>query len=266
MAIIKVRFRSEALKRSVSFSVCLPLEDPPIPNIPRHNKAGKFKTMYLLHGFSGDEMDWIYYSDIDALSFKYNMAFVMPSIENSFYLDDVKREAYYAKYLGEELVAFTRRAFPLSYKWEDTLIGGLSMGGYGAMRNGLYYHDVFGAIIALSSAYITDDVAAMPPGQGNPVASYDYYEHTFGPPSELKGSDKDPKALASRLAEAKAVIPAIYMACGSEDFLIEQNRDNHRHLEKIGVPHRYDEGPGIHDFKFWNEYIDKALQWYTELV
>lgn len=44
---------------------------------------------------------------------------------------------------------FTRRSFPLSRDRADTYIGGLSMGGFGAMRNGLKYRDTFSAIISL---------------------------------------------------------------------------------------------------------------------
>lgn len=264
MALFTVQFRSESLMRSVSFTVCLPLEDMQIPGFPRHEKNGDFKTLYLFHGFWGDDKLWLYHGNILDLSMKYNIAIVMPSIENSFYLDDPKRAAYYAKYACEELPNFTRKAFPLSKKREDTIVGGMSMGGYGAMRNGLYYHKTFGAVIALSSAYITGMVAGLSKGQTENGLSYDYYEHLFGPPSQVLGGDKDPKALAAQLAEKGEAIPAIYMACGSEDFLIEPNRDLHRHLKKIGVQHRYDEGAGAHDFKFWNEYLDKGLQWYLE--
>ena len=47
---------------------------------------------------------------------------------------------------------FTRRTFPLSSKREDTFIGGLSMGGFGAIVNGLKHPETFGAVCALSSA------------------------------------------------------------------------------------------------------------------
>ena len=62
----------------------------------------------------------------------------------------------YSEFIGKELVKITRRMFPLSYKKEDTCIAGLSMGGYGAIRNGLKYHDTFGYIAGLSSAMILE--------------------------------------------------------------------------------------------------------------
>ena len=86
----------------------------------------------------------------------------MPDGANRFYLDNPDIGEYYGAYVGEELVEITRRMFPLSRERKDTAIGGLSMGGFGAIRNGLFYADTFGSIIGLSSALITEEVAAMP--------------------------------------------------------------------------------------------------------
>ena len=51
------------------------------------------------------------------------------------------------------------------------------------------------------------------------------------------------------------------MACGTEDFLIENNRTMHRFLESESIPHEYHEGKGIHDMNFWSVYIVKAAEW-----
>lgn len=81
-----------------------------------------------------------------------NLAVVMPAGENAFYVDQPSIGAMHGQFIGEELVEITRKMFPLSRKREDTFIGGLSMGGFGALRNGLKYHDTFGAVICLSGA------------------------------------------------------------------------------------------------------------------
>lgn len=263
MSIFKVRHYSPALHRQVNFSVCLPTDDVEVPGLPRRAPTDAYRTVYLLHGHGGNHEDWLYGTSIDMFALKYNVAIVMPSIENSFYLDDPIREAYYARYLSEELVAFTRKVFPLSARREDTAIGGLSMGGYGALRNGLLYNNTYGAVVALSSAFITDEISGMQPGEDNGIARYDYYRHVFGELSTLPGSDRDPKALASKLKETGETIPAIYMACGTEDFLLEQNRDVDWHLTACGIPHEYHESAGVHDWHFWDEYVEKALDWYT---
>lgn len=260
MAFLQVNFFSKALKRLVTFNALVPIDTFEIPGKEKIDR-GPMKSIYLLHGYSGNHMDWVSGSKIQELSLIHNVAVFMPSGENNFYIDDVDKGALYAEYVGNELVEFTRKMFPISDKREDTFIGGLSMGGYGAIRNGLKYSHNFSRIIALSSALITHNIAGIPVDYKDPIADYKYYRSVFGDLNELLGSDKDPEALITNLKKENAVIPEIYMACGTEDFLLEENRSYHDFLTSEAVEHTYVEGPGIHDWSFWNEYIEKAILW-----
>ena len=51
------------------------------------------------------------------------------------------------------------------------------------------------------------------------------------------------------------------MCCGTEDFLLENNRQLHRFLESEGIAHEYHESAGNHDMVFWHEYIAKIVEW-----
>ena len=89
---------------------------------------------------------------------------------------------------GRELVAFTRQMFPLSDQREDTFIGGLSMGGFGALRLGSYYHETFSRIFCLSGAFVIDDIAGIKEGYSDDIGDYDCYHHIFGDLEQLKGA------------------------------------------------------------------------------
>ena len=52
-----------------------------------------------------------------------------------------------------------------------------------------------------------------------------------------------------------------YLACGTEDGLLGVNRQFRDHLLRLGYDVTYEEGPGVHDWYFWDEYILKALNW-----
>ena len=262
---------SHALHRHTDVTAIIPAEKPAFPGVP-FDPDKPFKSIYLLHGYSGSHADWLRGSKIQQLAQQFRIAVFCPDGENSFYVDEPSRDANYATYICEELVEFTRRIFPLSKAREDTAIGGFSMGGYGALRNGFKYNEVFGSIIALSSALITDGISKMPDdlppapaggqGGGGMGMSPSYFVHCFGKPSKILGSDVDPKALASKLmADPNAIRPRVYMACGSEDFLIENNRSLHEHLEKIGYPHYYTEGHGTHAWEYWDPHIEEGLKW-----
>jgi S-formylglutathione hydrolase FrmB len=260
MAVFDITLLSNTLRRQVSLTAILPIEDLPFPG-PKPDKSKPFSSLYLLHGFLGGPKDWLHGSRIEQLAMQHNIAVFCPSGENSFYIDDKTRNAFYEQYICSELIDFTRRVFPISHERKDTSIGGLSMGGYGALRNGMKNPDVFGNIIALSSALITDDMHNVVNMEDNPIASPSYYIHTFGKPEEVAGSDVDPKALAKKLVGGSSPIPNIYMACGLEDFLNIPNRSLDAYMTEVGLKHTYLESPGIHDWAFWDAYIEKALVW-----
>ena len=261
MAVISCNFYSRARVGFQSFTAILPIDPPPEGPGPQQYTEGPWPTLYLLHGFSGNRNDWLLRSDIETWAGQRGWAVIMPDGANRFYLDNPDIGEYYGAYVGEELVEITRRMFPLSRERKDTAIGGLSMGGFGAIRNGLFYADTFGSIFGLSSALITEEVAAMTPESGgNAISSYGYFRHTFGDLPSLPGSDRDPRHLAAkRLAEGKA--PRLFLACGTEDFLYTQNADFHTYLDQIGYAHEWWTRPGVHNFEFWNQATPVAMDW-----
>lgn len=251
MAILHVEFYSQSLIRPVSFQMFL-------PNDPREGEAaGKIRTLFLLHGYTGAAGLWGH----EALAEKYRVALVMPSGENAFYLDGISTGHKYASFLGRELVEYLRRTFGLAMGPEETGICGLSMGGFGALHTALAYPENFGMAGAMSSALIVHGIARMKPEDANPVANYEYYRECFGDLDRVEESDANPEVLVEKLKAAGRPLPKIYMCCGTEDFLLEENRRFHRFLTDREVPHVYRESAGGHDGVFWGEYTPKIMEW-----
>ncbi|MCL2322830.1 MAG: esterase family protein [Oscillospiraceae bacterium] len=257
MALIQANFKSEALLRAVTIQVILPVDGYSEYGMPEPKNNDKpYKTLYLLHGIFGNCMDWITKSRIQRWAHEKNIAVVMPSGDNSFYIDQPESRNLYGEFIGQELVDVTRKMFPLSHKREDTYIGGLSMGGFGAVLNGLKYHKTFGYIAGLSSAlHILDDMENI---KNSPMA---YILSCFGNLEEAVLSDKNPRVLVKKLKEEGAEFPKIFLACGTEDALIDSNRAYRDFFLENGVDLTYCEGPGRHDWDFWDLYIQKVLEW-----
>lgn len=190
-----------------------------------------------------------------------DLAVVMPSGDNMFYVDQPQAHNFYGEFIGRELVEITRRMFPLSRCREDTYIAGLSMGGYGALRNGLKYHETFGRIAALSGVNMIDRLDAFTDDAEFFLNSRKYIEHAFGELSRMKGSDKDLEFLAEQAASDDAGKAPVYLACGTEDSLLDANRRLHDTLAALGYSVTYEEGSGGHDWDFWNRYIKRVLDW-----
>ncbi len=260
MAIVQVNFLSKLLFRTVNFTAIIPADKLELPGSPVKEKK-PFKTLYLLHGLLGSEVDYISGTRIQRWAEEKNLAVIMPAGENGFYVDQPETGRLYGQFIGEELVEFTRKLFPLSDKREDTFIGGLSMGGYGAVRNGLKYHDTFGSIIAMSAALqiLEADDSVNP----QTVA---YEESCFGNLKEAKKSDKNPRVLIDELVKEKkenpeTELPRIFLTCGTEDSLIEVNRVYKELFEANGFEIEYIEAKGGHEWDFWDSSIKKALDW-----
>ncbi len=258
MARLQIEYFSNALHRVTTFEMLIPNDFP--AGIPWEKDVAHSRPMsalFLLHGYTGKAGNWV----PEGLPEKYNFAVVMPTAENSFYLNGEATGTAYQTMVGEELVDYVRKTFHLAGSPENTCIAGLSMGGFGALHTGLAYPDRFGKIGALSSALIVHEVAQMQPGGGNEIANYAYYRSCFGDPATVLERDVNPEVLAHRLKASGAKIPEIYMCCGTEDFLLENNRQMHRFLESEGIPHEYHESAGNHDMVFWHEYIAKIVEW-----
>ena len=262
MSTLFVRFRAESLACNGEFYMHLPPKTVPFFMKGNPYYERDTRTLILLHGYSGDSTDWLYNSAAADFSLKYNLAVVMPSGGIGFYVDKKATGHQYCRFIGEDLIQYLRETFGLAQNREDTYIGGLSMGGFGALHTGFMYPDTFGGVMALSSALIIHGLKNMKPDMPDPVmANYEYYVDTFGDLSKAEASDHNPEVLFTRNKENGVENPRIYMACGTEDFLLENNRRMHLFLEEEKIPHRYYESAGNHDMVFWNEYIQKAVEW-----
>lgn len=231
MSLLHIGYFSQSLAKQSGMFVAMPEIEPPL------------RTVYLLHGLSDDYTIWQRRTSIERYADRFGLMIVMPDGGRSFYCDQP-----YGNYEGHilETVRFIDRTFHTVDAPDGRGIGGLSMGGYGAMKLGLKYPELFGSVAAHSSALdITGRQSA---------------EHLRGIFPVPPGPDDDPFALAAR-AGAK---PAIRFDCGTEDFLIEENRRFHAHLQSLGVPHTYAEYPGAHSWEYWDEHIVEALAFHVE--
>jgi putative tributyrin esterase len=261
MALFQVDLFSKSLERKTCFHMVIPNDVPPMMIEGNDNYNRKMKTLFLLHGYSGSSNDWLLGSPVQDLATKYNMAILMPSGDNSFYLNGIGKGRAYCRLVGEELVDYIRRTFNLAIDKEDTFIAGLSMGGFGAIHTGLYYPETFSKIVGLSSALIIHNIKNKKEGFEDPIADYGYYYSCFGDLDKLEESENNPEYLIKALKRDNKPIPQMYIACGTEDFLIEENRAFHKFLQNEDVAVEYIESPGTHDWAFWNHYLEPSIKW-----
>lgn len=251
MALIQVNYLSKALFRNVPVNVILPVDQFDAGNNCYLNENGKkYKTLYLLHGLLGNYTDWVSYTRIRKWAEEKNLAVVMPSGDNAFYFNSRTPWNDYGTYIGEELVEVTRRMFPLSDKREDTFIAGLSMGGFGALRNGIVYSETFSHVAGLSGAlHIFEDT------------SEEANNGLFDNKEAAAKTDKNPWVAVEEMISEKRSIPKFYMACGTKDELMPASVAFRDFLKSKDIEVTWDEEEYGHEWDFWDSQIKKVLDW-----
>ena len=253
MALCQIRFFSESLGMQCDMNVLLPQKSSPRPD-------GKFPVLYLLHGMSGDSMSWLQQTNIERYADGLDLALVMPSAQMSWYvnLKCLGRYGGYFDYIAKELPQTVTTLFPqISCERDDTFCAGLSMGGYGAMNIGLNASERFCAVASLSGAVdmAHRDIDNMN-SDGEP-----YWLSVFGPMEDYLGSGFDLVSQAKALKTSGKPLPRIYMWCGTEDFLYDQNIVMRDTLKENGYDLTYEESHGDHSWRYWDEKIKTVLRW-----
>jgi len=220
---LELNLKSECLKRGTAVNVIIP---------DRAIASGEtYKTVWLLHGLSGDYASWMRYTSIERYANDLGVAVVMPDAERSWYTDNAYGIKYFS-YIADELPKMLCALFAgMSAKREDNIVAGLSMGGYGAVKLALTRPEQYVACISLSGSLdITRRGRKYDLGEWRSIFGFD-----LSGAIELEGTEHDVFALARKNSENGKPFPKLYLWCGLEDGLIEINRSFHRLLDELSV-------------------------------
>ena len=99
MALIHLSYFSPTLTKNMQLYVALP-EFSALPD-------EKLKTVWMLHGYTGDYTDWQRLTGMERYAIQRRIAVVMPDGANSFYADMACGPAYFT-YLTKELPEYLR--------------------------------------------------------------------------------------------------------------------------------------------------------------
>ncbi len=253
----EVRWRSEVIAKQTAMQVILPSVGKP-----------PYATFYLLHGLGDDSTIWLRRTRIEVYVRALPLIVVMPDGYRGFYTDNEEGPAF-ARHFGEEIPAFVERHFGARPARGARALGGLSMGGYGALRVALGYPERFCSVNSHSGALMRFNLDLGPKAaRKDPVfrnhspAFYAEMRRIFG--RRPMGTRHDLLALIQRARRRRRRLPQILLDCGTEDSLLPGNRDLHRDLAAAQVPHHYREFPGGHDWDYWDLHVRDALAFHTK--
>ena len=231
-----MRFVSKSLLRKTEVNLV-------VPTLNLHGVLGqqntrfyredeeKFPLIILLAGFGDDNEAWLLNTDILQLCDKYRIAVAFVGGENKWYLNAGATDNW-QNYLTQELPDFLYGNFSRLDSSRLPIIGGVSMGGYGALHNALVSPDSFLAVMALSPAT-------------RPDGGIDESAH---------GSLKD------LFLQAKNA-PYIYLSVGEKDFIYQASKDLDNWLTENNIGVNYKFIPNhAHTWDLWKVEVENFLQ------
>lgn len=260
MALVNYSFYSRVLQEQTNIAVVLPTyngahAERTLDEVYRPGQ--KFHTLYVLHGGSDDCMYYVRNTGIERYACEGGFAAVMPEVKLSFYCDMMYGEKFFT-YLTEELPLVVQSVFPLSERSEDHFVIGNSMGSHGAIKWALRRPEFFQAAAGMSGVSGVEELGFFDPTNlvNTPILN------SFGTVEEFRGSDNDVKLLAKRLVESGRPIPRLYSCCGTEDELTYKgSKAFSEYAKEIGLPLTWEEGPGKHNWEFWDPWLKRAIEW-----
>lgn len=246
------KLESKLMARQMPYNLIVP-EGYDAPS----NKSNKYAVIYLLHGLTGHYDNWASKTKLAEYAVKYQFILVMPEGDNGWYSDSISNaNDKYESYIVKELIPEIDKNFRTIPERNRRFIAGLSMGGYGSIKFGLKYPQMFSLVGSFSGA-----LGAASFNEKNAGAIGKSIDAIFGDEMNENRKSNDIFKMVKEISpESIKTLPYIYLDCGTEDFLYQNNRDFSALLSEKKIPHEFRELPGKHDWVFWNSQVDEFLR------
>jgi len=243
-----VTVKSQALRKRVDATLYIP---------EQARSLSAVSVVVLLHGVYGSHWSWCFTAGahislqrlIDQGKIK-PCVLVTPSDglwgDGSAYVDHGVEN--YEKWIASELPALIRQELDCVDEHSPFYLGGLSMGGWGAMWVGLRNPDVYQAISAHSSITSINEMSLFV--EEDWTAWRDSHElHTIE--DLILKQVKEPQPLR--------------FDCGRSDELLSGNRALHKALTNACIEHIYREYDGAHEWSYWEEHVVDSYKFFDGL-
>ncbi len=247
-----LKIESIALKRSVYCSIYIPADIDEIKSYP---------SLYLLHGVESNYKDWIEKGEVnktaDALISQNELKklfIIMPDAGDSFYSNAYDDSEKYEDFFMKELIPKIESEFNIIRNRNYRGIGGLSMGGFGALKLALKYPEVFSIAFSHSGA-LFDEPDALKTTIESVAASF---KRIFGSPYDKKHWElNNPYSLLKSKENNKKI--AFYLDCGKSDRIFHLSENMHKFLTSLNIDHIYNVFEGEHTWDYWKTHIKDSL-------
>lgn len=208
----------------------------------------------LLHGVYGSAWVWAMKGGAHRTAHRLiNQQQIRPAIiampSDGLWGDGSAYFSHHGKKYDEWIVSDVPRAIieniPEAGPQSSLCIGGLSMGGYGALSLGARYCHKFKAISGHSSITRLEQMAEF---VEEPLEAYTAFSNL---PDVINAMQLN-----------RMNLPPIRFDCGVDDPLLEANRILHQQLTDMEITHTFEEFPGGHEWPYWQEHVERTFRFF----
>lgn len=266
MALLNFRFESQYLCCNTEIFMILPDRNAFVDARTFYESGRKYKVLWLLHGGKGDCSDWTRKTNIERYACEHDLIVVMPSAYNSSYAnwDAYGRGLHMYDYLLEELMPMVYHWFPASDRREDNYIAGMSMGGQGTLKFVLNNPEKFA-----SAAVISTGARSYPAFYDEAVRVNDTMfinlVKNAGGIEKFVTTKENMRYTMEQIAQKGSVdsLPPMYICCGEDDSHFCEFDSFRSFCQEKGYRFRFEAAPGYsHEWRYWDEAIQKALKFF----
>lgn len=215
----------------------------------------EYSVLYMLHGAGDDYSSWLRISpDLPKYADELGIIIILPDGgRTSWYFDSpIDKRMKYETYITAELIDIVDMTYHTLQQKEGRAITGLSMGGHGAFYLSLRHPDIWGAAGSMSGGL---DFRPFPTkwDLAQRLGSYADNQDVW-----------DQHTVINMLDLAQSANLHLIFDCGVDDFFIEGNRQVHKKLLQMKVPHDYIERPGGHRLAYWQNALKYQLLYFHD--
>ena len=213
----------------------------------------RYPVLYMLHGVAGDASEWQSIGLLEAADRMIQagqiepMLIVLPNGGANYWVNHADG-ARWGDFLVDDVVPSVDGDFRTVTDRSARAIGGLSMGGEGALRQAMLNPDVFSIAAAHSPSLRT---------------AYDQLAPEL---QELYGTQAEWRAASPlwlTVDSDAAYRLNIALDVGEDDPWRPNVEMLHSWMNSRGIAHRFDVLPGEHAAEYWIEYVDRYLAFYS---
>ena len=250
------KLNSKLMAREMPYRVALPANY-------ETDKASRFPVIYLLHGLGGHYDNWGSKTEIARYLENYPVIVVMPEGNNGWYTDSATQpNDRYETYITRELIPEIDGKFRTAPNRQNRVVAGLSRGGYGSRKFGLKYPEMFGLVGSFSGALgAAGWTQKLLGAAGIRGAIPESIMSVYGADDTPTRRENDIFRIVKDIAPERVKnLPFVYLDCGTEDFLIQINREFLSLLNEKKIPPEFRELPGGHTWSYWEQQIQDFLR------